>query len=156
MPIWRCGLLRLTGPARRSVHGELVRAPVDRGRCRVQSPAPHKKHGSQRGRATSRPADAAISNGAGEISMRRLCIIICCGVFMLVACSSQTPKTTGGLGDKLPLAPGQYPGTLVYRSPTLDTSSGKYKALFVDDADIYHAADADFGSASQADKERLA
>ncbi|MGN6453994.1 MAG: DUF3313 domain-containing protein [Steroidobacteraceae bacterium] len=88
--------------------------------------------------------------------MRRLCIIICCGVFMLVACSSQTPKTTGGLGDKLPLAPGQYPGTLVYRSPTLDTSSGKYKALFVDDADIYHAADADFGSASQADKERLA
>lgn len=88
--------------------------------------------------------------------MRRLCLITCCGVFMFVACSSQTPKTTGGLGDKLPLAPGRYPGTLVYRSPTLDTSKGKYKALLVDDSDIYRAADADFGNASEADKERLA
>jgi len=88
--------------------------------------------------------------------MRRLCIIICCGVFTFVACSSQTPKTTGGLGDKLPLAPGQYPGTLVYRSPTLQTNTGKYKSLLVDSADIYRAADADFGNASQADKERLA
>ena len=88
--------------------------------------------------------------------MRRLCIIICCGVFIFVACSSQTPKTTGGLGDKLPLAPGQYPGTLVYRSPTLQTGTGKYKSLLVDAADIYRAADADFGNASQADKERLA
>ena len=86
--------------------------------------------------------------------MRRLLLSSCCGVFLLAACSSQTPKSTGGLGDKLPLAPGQYPGTLVYRSPTLQT--GKYKSLLVDAADIYHAADADFGNASQADKERLA
>jgi hypothetical protein len=88
--------------------------------------------------------------------MRRLCLSTCCGVLLLAACSSQTPKSTGGLGDKLPLAPGQYPGTLVYRSPTLQTGTGKYKALLVDAADIYHGADADFGNASQADKERLA
>jgi len=86
--------------------------------------------------------------------MRRLLVVSCCGVLVLAACSSQTPKNTGGLGDKLPLAPGQYPGTLVYRSPTLQT--GKYKSLLVDTADIYHGADADFGNASQADKERLA
>jgi hypothetical protein len=88
--------------------------------------------------------------------MRRLCLTTCCGVFVLAACSSQTPKSTGGLGDKLPLSPGQYPGTLVYRSPTLQTGTGKYKALLVDAADIYRGADADFGNASQADKERLA
>jgi hypothetical protein len=87
--------------------------------------------------------------------MRRLFVSTCC-VFVLAACSSQTPKSTGGLGDKLPLAPGQYPGTLVYRSPTLQTGTGKYKALLVDAADIYRGADADFGNASQADKERLA
>jgi hypothetical protein len=75
----------------------------------------------------------------------------CCGVLVLAGCA-QTPKTTGGLD--LPLQPGQYAGTLVYRSPTIDP--GKYKAIFVDKADIYRAADADFGDASEADKQRLA
>ena len=88
--------------------------------------------------------------------MRRLCIAACCGAFVLAGCTGQTPKTTAGLGDKLPLAPGQYPGTLVYRSPTLQTGTGKYKSILVDNADIYRAADADFGKASEADKERLA
>jgi uncharacterized protein DUF3313 len=88
--------------------------------------------------------------------MRRPCLTIWCGAFMLAACSSQPPKTTGGLGEKLPLAPGQYPGTLVYRSPTLQTGTGKYKSVLVDAADIYRGSDADFGNASQADRERLA
>jgi len=88
--------------------------------------------------------------------MRCLGVAAGCGAFLLVACSSQTPKNTGGLGDKLPLAPGQYPGTLVYRSPTLQTGSGRYKSILVDESDIYRAADADFGGASEADKERLA
>ena len=86
--------------------------------------------------------------------MRRAYIAVCCGAFLLVGCPSHTPKTTGGLGDKLPLSPGQYPGTLVYRSPTLEV--GKYKSLMVDDADVYRAEDADFGGASEEDKARLA
>ena len=84
--------------------------------------------------------------------MRRLRVAICCGGLVLSSCASQTPKTTGGLD--LPLQPSQYPGTLVYRAP--DIQSGKYKAIFVDSADIYRAADADFGGASEADKTRLA
>jgi hypothetical protein len=70
---------------------------------------------------------------------------------MLAACTSE-PKTTGGLN--LPLQPGQYAGTLVYRSPTIDR--GKYKSIFVDNADVYRGADADFGGASEEDKTRLA
>ena len=84
--------------------------------------------------------------------MRRLCVAICCGGLVLSSCASQTPKTTGGLD--LPLQPSQYPGTLVYRAP--DVQAGKYKSIFVDNADIYRAADADFGGASEEDKVRLA
>ena len=85
--------------------------------------------------------------------MRCLRLTICCGVLVLTSCASQAPKTTGGLGN-LPLEPSQYPGTLVYRAP--DIQSGKYKSVFVDSADIYRAADADFGGASEEDKARLA
>jgi hypothetical protein len=84
--------------------------------------------------------------------MRCFRLAICCGGLVLAGCTSHTPKTTGGLD--LPLQPGQFPGTLVYRAP--DIQSGKYKSIFVDDADIYRAADADFGGASEEDKARLA
>lgn len=84
--------------------------------------------------------------------MRCIRLAICCGGLLLVSCASQTPKTTGGLD--LPLKPSDYPGTLVYRAP--DIPSGKYKSIFVDSADIYRAADADFGGASEEDKTRLA
>jgi hypothetical protein len=84
--------------------------------------------------------------------MRCIRLAICCGGLLLVGCASQTPKTTGGLD--LPLKPSDYPGTLVYRAP--DIPSGKYKSIFVDSADIYRAADADFGGASEEDKTRLA
>jgi hypothetical protein len=70
---------------------------------------------------------------------------------MLAACANQ-PKTTGGLN--LPLQPSQYAGTLVYRSPAVQP--GNYKSIFIDNADIYRAADADFGDTSEADKARLA
>ena len=83
--------------------------------------------------------------------MRHLCLAACCGALMLAACANQ-PKTTGGLD--LPLQPGQNSGTLVYRAP--DVVPGKYKAIFIDNADIYRAADADFGDASEQDKTRLA
>ena len=83
-------------------------------------------------------------------------IAACSGALMLIGCASQTPKTTGGLGNELPLTPGQYPGTLVYRSPTAQVGTGKYKSLLVDDAGIYRAADADFGKVEEADKVRLA
>jgi len=79
-------------------------------------------------------------------------LALSCGALVLASCANQTPKTTGGLD--LPLQPSQYPGTLVYRAP--DIQPGKYKAIFVDSADIYRAADADFGGASEADKTRLA
>ena len=79
-------------------------------------------------------------------------VALCCAGLVLASCANQTPKTTGGLD--LPLQPSQYPGTLVYRAP--DIQPGKYKAIFVDSADIYRAADADFGGASEADKTRLA
>ena len=84
--------------------------------------------------------------------MRCFRLAICCGGVVLAGCASHTPKTTGGLD--LPMQPGQYPGTLVYRAP--DVQEGKYKGIFVDNADIYRAADADFGGASEADKARLA
>ena len=84
--------------------------------------------------------------------MRCFRLAICCGGLVLAGCASHTPKTTGGLD--LPLQPSQYPGTLVYRAP--DIPSGKYKSIFVDNADIYRAADADFGGASEEDKVRLA
>jgi len=79
-------------------------------------------------------------------------LAICCGGLVLAGCASHTPKTTGGLD--LPLQPGQNSGTLVYRAP--DIQPGKYKSIFVDNADIYRAADADFGGASEEDKARLA
>jgi hypothetical protein len=83
--------------------------------------------------------------------MRCLCLAACCAVLELAGCA-QTPKTTAGLN--LPLEPSQYPGTLVYRAPGLQV--GKYKSILVDNADIYRAADADFGGTSEADKTRLA
>jgi hypothetical protein len=84
--------------------------------------------------------------------MRCFRLAACCGGLVLAGCASHTPKNTGGLD--LPLQPGQFPGTLVYRAP--DVQSGKYKSIFVDNADIYRAADADFGGASEEDKARLA
>jgi hypothetical protein len=84
--------------------------------------------------------------------MRCFRLAVCCGGLVLAGCASHTPKTAGGLD--LPLQPSQFPGTLVYRAP--DVQSGKYKAIFVDNADIYRAADADFGGASEEDKARLA
>jgi hypothetical protein len=54
------------------------------------------------------------------------------------------------------MSPGQYPGTLVYRSPNLQIGTGKYKSILVDDADIYRAQDADFGKTTEEDKARLA
>ena len=84
--------------------------------------------------------------------MRSFRLAICCGGLVLASCAGQTPKTTGGLD--LPLQPSQYPGTLVYHAP--DIVPGKYKSIFVDNADIYRAADADFGGASEEDKARLA
>jgi Protein of unknown function (DUF3313) len=83
--------------------------------------------------------------------VRHLCLAACCGALVLAACANQ-PKTTGGLD--LPLQPGQNSGTLVYRSPAVQP--GKYKTIFVDNADIYRAAGADFGDASEQDKARLA
>jgi Protein of unknown function (DUF3313) len=83
--------------------------------------------------------------------VRRFYIATWCGALLLAGCA-QTPKTTGGLN--LPLQPSQYPGTLVYRSPTIQ--AGKYKSILVDKGDIYRAADADFGGASEEDKARLA
>lgn len=79
-------------------------------------------------------------------------LALCCGALVLASCANPAPKTTGGLD--LPLQPSQYPGTLVYRAP--DIQPGKYKAIFVDNADIFRSADADFGGASEADKTRLA
>jgi hypothetical protein len=84
--------------------------------------------------------------------MRCFRLALCCGGLVLASCAGQTPKTAGGLD--LPLQPSQYPGTLVYRAP--DVEPGKYKSIFVDNADIYRAADADFGGASEEDKARLA
>lgn len=83
--------------------------------------------------------------------MRYFHLVSCCSVLMVAGCTSQ-PKTTGGLD--LPLQPGQNAGTLVYRAPDVDPR--KYKAIFVENADIYRAADADFGSASEQDKAQLA
>src|SRR6516162_10429349 len=84
--------------------------------------------------------------------MRSFRLAICCGGLVLAGCAGQTPKTTGGLD--LPLQPSQYPGTLVYHAP--DIVPVKYKSIFVDNADVYRAADADFGGASEEDKTRLA
>jgi hypothetical protein len=93
---------------------------------------------------------------AGGSIVRCLYVAACCGACLLIGCASQTPKTRAGLSDELPLSPGQYPGTLVYRSPTAQVGTGKYKSLLVEDAGIYRAADADFGKVDEADKERLA
>jgi len=87
--------------------------------------------------------------------MRCIYLALCWGVLMLAACNA-TPKTAGGLPSNLPLSPSQYPGTLVYRSPSLPVGKGAYKAIMVDSADIYRGADAEFGEASEADKARLA
>jgi hypothetical protein len=87
----------------------------------------------------------------GGTTMRCFYLATCCAVLVLVGCA-QTPKTTAGLN--LPLEPSQYPGTLVYRAPGLQPA--KYKSIWVDNADIYRASDADFGGASEADKARLA
>jgi len=91
----------------------------------------------------------------GRTTVRCIYLAISCGVLVLAACNS-TPKTTGGLPTNLPLSPSQYPGTLVYRSPTLPVAKGTYKAIMVETADIYRGADAEFGDASEADKAKLA
>ena len=83
--------------------------------------------------------------------MRHLYLATCCGALMLAGCANE-PKTTGGLN--LPMQPGQYSGTLVYRNPAIQP--GKYKSIFIDNADIFRAAEADFGDTSEEDKARLA
>lgn len=76
------------------------------------------------------------------------------GVLILAGCSSQEPRTTAGLDESVPLNRSQDPGTLVYRSPTLQT--GKYKSLLIENTEVYTGKDADFGKTSEADKKRLA
>src|SRR5215472_3707081 len=121
-------------------------APPRRSRCVHAIAAPYFP------RSSSKKPDRTSIQTTGRTTMRCFRVAICCGGLVLASCAGQTPKTTGGLD--LPLQPSQYPGTLVYRAP--DVQSGKYKAIFVDNADIYRAADADFGGASEEDKARLA
>lgn len=78
---------------------------------------------------------------------------ICCSVFTLVGCATQS-KNTGGLEETLSPNANGPPGTLVYRSPTLQ--KGQYKSLLVESAEVYRGADADFGKTSEEDKTRLA
>jgi len=86
--------------------------------------------------------------------MRCFRLAICCGGLVLASCASQTPKTTAGID--VPLQPGENSGTLIWRAPDIQHAGGKYKAIFIDSADIYRGADADFGGASEEDKTRLA
>ncbi len=76
------------------------------------------------------------------------------GVLMVAGCSSQEPRTSAGLDESVPLNRSRDPGTLVYRSPTLQTE--KYRFMLIENAEVYTGKDADFGKTSEADKKRLA
>ena len=76
------------------------------------------------------------------------------GVLILTGCSSGEPRTTAGLDESVPLNRSKDPGTLVYRSSTLQMD--KYKSLLIESAEVYTGKDADFGKTSEADKQRLA
>jgi len=76
------------------------------------------------------------------------------GVLMLAGCSSGEPRTTAGLDESVPLNRSKDPGTLVYRSPTVQMD--KYKSMLIESTEVYTGKDADFGKTSEADKKRLA
>jgi hypothetical protein len=81
---------------------------------------------------------------------------LCAGLFisaLLAACASQAPKSTAGLDQPLPLK-SKDPGTLVYRSPTIDPK--QYKALLIDNTLVVSGAGTDFGKTSPQDQQRLA
>ena len=73
---------------------------------------------------------------------------------ILGACASPAPKSTAGISEQVPLAPGKRPGNFVYREPNLDPT--QYKALLVDDTAVLSGPDTDFGKTSPEDQQRLA
>ena len=79
---------------------------------------------------------------------------IVCGVLVIAGCASPGPKTTAGLDENVPLSHTKDAGTLIYRSPTLQI--GNYKHMLVENAQVYSGTGAEFGSTSEADKQRLA
>jgi hypothetical protein len=85
--------------------------------------------------------------------MRQLLLLVLSGL-LLAGCANQTPTTTAGLGNRVPLGPGKYPGTLVYKAPDLDIAL--YHGILIDQATIYTGPDADYGNVSWADKQQLA
>lgn len=77
---------------------------------------------------------------------------------LLAACATK-PQTTAGLTDQMPLAPAANDvtgGTLVYRAPNVDADLHKFRGLYVAPAALYEGADAEWGSADLAMRQRVA
>lgn len=82
--------------------------------------------------------------------------ILGCGLLVAVAaCSSspEVPRAAQNARQPMSEAPNA-PGTMVWKKPGLNPA--RYTSFIIDPVDIYRGSDADFGSATEADKQALA
>jgi len=89
--------------------------------------------------------------------MRSLSIAaVAAATLVLQGCAGTEPKGPGPADARYPMSQSERdPGSRVYLAPDLDTR--KYTGgFYVDEVGIYRGADADFGSATDADKQELA
>lgn len=79
-----------------------------------------------------------------------------CGLAAALAACSSAPEAPAGLrqaSQPMSEAPNM-PGTLVWKKPGLEPA--RYTSFIVEPVDIYRGGDANFGSATEADKQALA
>lgn len=83
-------------------------------------------------------------------------VIAAAAAFALQGCAGAGPKGPGPSDARYPMSQSERdPGSRVYLAPDLNTRNYT-RGFYVDDVDIYRGADADFGNASDADKQELA
>lgn len=78
----------------------------------------------------------------------------CMGLATLAACSSGPEVPAGATAGEPQMQQSAVPGTLVWRKPGLQAA--QYGSFIIGRPDIYNGSDADFGGASEADKQAMA
>jgi hypothetical protein len=73
---------------------------------------------------------------------------------LLAACASKPAPDVIDINGLIPITDTKLPDVRAYRAPDFDRSH--YHAILIDQANVYQGSDADFGSASPQDRERIA
>jgi len=88
-----------------------------------------------------------------DFKIRKTSLAVAALVLVLAACASKGPEVikTNGL---IPIKETKLPNVRAYRAADFDRS--QYNAMLIEPATIYNGADADWGGASEEDRQRIA